>query len=176
MLVLPSLIKKAVGAEDLDYQVAPGLSEVAPEMYPELDLAGARVAYLVDGDQGGRDRRDALIAGGVPRGPDRRPGALTLENLLDPAAYAEAFAKLLAECNPDTAPPDLPELPEPTAEVWPRHLESWSEEHGLKLPASGSSRAVSSRKGSPAPAITARRSYGPRTTSSGPFSGARRRV
>ncbi|PVW06511.1 hypothetical protein DEA06_03085 [Microbacterium sp. Gd 4-13] len=134
MLVLPSLIKKAVGAEDLDYQVAPGLSEVAPGMYPELDLAGARVAYLVDGDQGGRDRRDALIAGGVPEDRIVVLGALTLENLLDPAAYAEAFGKLLAECNPDTAPPELPELPEPTAEVWPRHLERWSEEHGLKAP------------------------------------------
>jgi predicted ATP-dependent endonuclease of OLD family len=134
MLVLPSLIKRAVGAEDLEYQVAPGLSEVAPEMYPELDLAGARVAYLVDGDQGGHDRRDALIAGGVPEDRIVVLGALTLENLLDPAAYAEAFAKLLAECNPDIAPPDLPDLPEPTAEVWPRHLERWSEEHGLKAP------------------------------------------
>lgn len=52
MLLLPSLVKKAVGLDDLDYQVAPGLSEVPVTMYPELDLVGARVAFLVDGDAG----------------------------------------------------------------------------------------------------------------------------
>ena len=66
MLMLPSLIKKAIRAEDLDYQVAPGLSEVPVSMYPELDLEGARVAFLVDGDDGGSELRDALIEAGVP--------------------------------------------------------------------------------------------------------------
>lgn len=134
MLVLPSLVKAALSIPDLEYQVAPGLSEVAPEMYPELDLAGARVAYLVDGDGGGLDRRSALIAGGVPEDRIVTLGALTLENLLDPAAYAEVFTVLLSECNLDTALPDLPRLPEPTAEVWPKFLERWAEENDLKVP------------------------------------------
>lgn len=134
MLVLPSLIKAAVGSADLEYQVAPGLSEVAPEMYPELDLAGARVAYLVDGDQGGLDRRRDLIAGGVPEDRIVTLGALTLENLLDAPSYSTTLAKLLGECNPDAVVPDLPELPNPADEVWPSFVERWAKGHSLRMP------------------------------------------
>ncbi|WP_454157706.1 AAA family ATPase [Microbacterium lacticum] len=134
MLVLPSLIKKAIDAPDLDYQVAPGLSEVAPEMYPELDLAGARVAYLVDGDQGGLDRRQELIDGGVPEDRIVMFGALTLENMIDGPSYLKAVSLLLPECNPGTVIPELPELPEASAEVWPNFLDRWAKDHGLKMP------------------------------------------
>ncbi|WP_346077838.1 hypothetical protein [Gordonia cholesterolivorans] len=78
MLILPSLIKKAIGAEDLDYQVAPGLSEVPVSMYPELDLEGARVAFLVDGDDGGKELREALVDADVPEDRIITLGALTL--------------------------------------------------------------------------------------------------
>ena len=134
MLMLPSLIKTAVGVPDLGYQVAPGLSEVPTEMYPELDLEGARVVFLVDDDQGGRDRRAALIAGGVPEARIKGLGALTLENLLDPDLYTETIRLLLAECNPGRQVPDLPALPDPTAEVWPKELDRWAEAHSLKMP------------------------------------------
>lgn len=134
MLLLPSLIKAAIGVPDLEYQVAPGLSEVPPDMYPELDLAGARVAYALDGDKGGTDRRSALIAGGVPAERIVTLGALTLENLLDADSYLKAVELLLAECNQDTVIPKLPTLPEPTIEVWPTVLERWAKEHRLKMP------------------------------------------
>ena len=134
MLMLPSLIKASVGLADLDYQVAPGLSEVPTAMYPELDLVGARVAYLVDGDQGGRDRRSALLSGGVPDDRIKVLGALTLENLLEPEPYLETVGTLLAECNPGRSIPDLPSLPDPTVAVWPNELERWAEEHSLKMP------------------------------------------
>lgn len=134
MLVLPSLIKAAVDVPDLGYQVAPGLSEAPTEMYPELDLVGARVAFLIDGDQGGKDRRAALIAGGVPVERIKDLGALTLENLLDPDLYIETVRVLLAECNPGTQIPDLPVLPDPTAKVWPNELDRWAKSHSLKMP------------------------------------------
>lgn len=142
MFVLPTLIKKAIGVPDLHYQVAPGLSEVPQVMYPELDLAGARVAYLVDGDQGGQERRKALIGGGVQEERIVTLGALTLENLLDPAAYLEAVALLLVECNPGTAVPELPSLPHPEAGVWPEVLERWADDQGLRMPGK---RSVASR-------------------------------
>lgn len=142
MLVLPSLIKKAIDTSDLAYQIAPGLSEVAPEMYPELDMAGARVAYLVDGDQGGHDRRAALIAGGVPEDRIVTLEALTLENLLDASAYLKVIGVLLKECNPGRTVPDLPELPDPTAEVWPSILDKWAKQQSLKMPGK---RVVASR-------------------------------
>lgn len=142
MFVLPTLIKQAIGVPDLQYQVAPGLSEVPQVMYPELDLAGARVAYLVDGDQGGQQRRKALIEGGVPEERIVTLGALTLENLLDSAAYLDAVALLLGECNPGTEIPELPSLPDPEAEVWPQVLDGWANKQGLRMPGK---RAVASR-------------------------------
>lgn len=142
MLMLPSLVKAAIDASDLEYQVAPGLSESPTEMYPELDLEGARVAFLVDGDQGGKDRRAALISGGVPEGRIAELGALTLENLLDPDLYLGVIGNLLAECNPGKTIPDLPELPHPTTAVWPNELDRWAEQHSLKMPGK---RVVASR-------------------------------
>jgi predicted ATP-dependent endonuclease of OLD family len=142
MLMLPSLIKVAVGVPDLGYQVAPGLSEAPTEMYPELDLEGARVVFLVDNDKGGRDRRAALIAGGVPEARIKELGALTLENLLDPDLYIETIRVLLAECNPGKQIPDLPALADPTAEVWPNELDRWADDHSLKMPGK---RVVASR-------------------------------
>lgn len=134
MLMLPTLIKRAIDVSDLEYQVAPGLSEVAPEMYPELDLAGARVAYLVDGDQGGNDRRTALIAGGVPEERIVSLEAVTLENLIAPDAYLEVVGLLLTECNPGVSIPELPPLPAATDEVWPRYLDHWAKQNNLKMP------------------------------------------
>lgn len=134
MLLLPSLIKAAIDARDLEYQIAPGLSEVPPDMYPELDLAGARVAYTLDGDKGGRERRSALIRGGVPEDRIVMLDALTLENLLDPEAYLKGVSLLLNECNPETVIPELPSLPDPTSEVWPTVLDRWAETHNLKMP------------------------------------------
>ncbi len=142
MLMLPSLIKAAINVRDLDYQVAPGLSESPTEMYPELDLEGARVAYLVDGDNGGAERRTALISGGVAEDRIKVLGALTLENLLDADLYLETIGVLLAECNPGVPIPELPSLPDPWSAVWPNELEKWAEEHALKLPGK---RVVASR-------------------------------
>ncbi len=142
MLMLPSLIKAAIDESDLEYQVAPGLSESPTEMYPELDFEGARVAFLVDGDQGGKDRRAALIAGEVPEGRIAELGALTLENLLQPDLYLETVRALLSECNPGMSIPDLPDLPDPTRAVWPNELDRWAEKHDLKMPGK---RVVASR-------------------------------
>lgn len=151
MLLLPSLLKAALGVADLSYQIAPGLSEVPPEMYPELDLAGARVAYLVDGDKGGLDRRKALVAGGVPDDQIVTLGALTLENLLDPAAYKKVLRELLSECNPGKAIPDFPVLPDPGESVWPKYLEGWAEASELSMPGKRvvASRLVEERSAAP---------------------------
>jgi ABC-type transport system involved in cytochrome c biogenesis ATPase subunit len=134
MLLLPSLIKAAINVADLEYQVAPGLSEAPTVMYPELDLVGARVAFLVDGDKGGHDLRSALIGGGVPEARIVTLDALTLENLLDSDSYLEAVRALLPECNPGKTVPDLPELPDPASEVWPSFLDRWATQQSLKMP------------------------------------------
>lgn len=136
MLMLPSLIKKAIGAEDLDYQVAPGLAEVPVSLYPELDLEGARVAYLVDGDGGGQELRDALIEAGVDEGRIVTLGALTLENLLDPESYKRGVAKLINDAvgTEQVIAADLPDLPSDTKSLWPKVIKDWAASEGYPLP------------------------------------------
>ncbi|MBK7272516.1 MAG: AAA family ATPase [Actinomycetales bacterium] len=136
MLMLPSLIKKAIRAEDLDYQVAPGLSEVPVSMYPELDLEGARVAFLVDGDDGGSELRDALIEAGVPEGRIVTLGALTLENLLEPTPYRQVIATLINEAAgaERVTVEDVPSLPDNGSALWPRIVSDWARANGHPLP------------------------------------------
>lgn len=144
MLMLPSLIKKAIGADDLDYQVAPGLSEVPVSMYPELDLEGARVAFLVDGDQGGKDLHEALVNAGVPEGRIVTLGALTLENLLDPESYKQAIVELINEAagTERVTVDGLPVLPVDGTALWPKIIGEWAKANGHSLPGK---RVVASR-------------------------------
>ncbi|MDO3401044.1 AAA family ATPase [Mycolicibacterium neoaurum] len=144
MLMLPTLIKTAIDAADLDYQVAPGLSEVPVSMYPELDLEGARVAFLVDGDGGGSDLRDALIEAGVPANRIVTLGALTIENLLDPDAYKQAVVMLINEAAgaKRVTAEDIPDLPVDTTSLWPKIIGNWAKAEGHPLPGK---RVVASR-------------------------------
>lgn len=143
MLMLPSLIKRAIGAEDLDYQIAPGLSEVPVSMYPELDLEGARVAFLVDGDDGGTKLHDALVEAGVPEERIITLGTLTLENLLDADSYKQAIVELVNESGSDwVTVADLPDMPVDTTTLWPTVIQAWGEREGHSLPGK---RVVASR-------------------------------
>ena len=93
-ILLPTLLREATELTQLDFQVAPGLSNVSAEAVAELDLAAARVAYLVDGDPGGVERKALLISNGVPKsrilmlGTPRQ--ALELEDLVRPDVYLQA--------------------------------------------------------------------------------------
>jgi|GEM_PF-501892 Predicted ATP-dependent endonuclease of the OLD family len=144
MLLMPSLVKAAIAVADLDYQVAPGLSEVPATMYPELDLEGARVAFLVDGDHGGLAIKDALVKSGVSEKRIVTLGTLTLENLLDPVAYRTVIANLINDANPSISIQidDVPELPDPSSNLWPDFVENWAKDKGYLLPGK---RAVASK-------------------------------
>lgn len=136
MLLLPTLIKQSIGVADLSYQVAPGLSEVPASMYPELDLEGARVAFLVDGDVAGSRLRSELLDAGVPEGRIVSLGALTLENLLDSDLYKDAIVRLINEIDPaaEVSVGDLPELPLDDAAMWPTVIQAWADERGHAIP------------------------------------------
>jgi predicted ATP-dependent endonuclease of OLD family len=126
MLVLPSLIRAATGLNELPYQVAPGLSESSPEDYVDLDLEGARVAFLVDDDAGGVMLKTNLIEAGVS--PDKivQLGVLMLEHLLDPDVYKKAYAQLLREWNPTATIADPPAFDEHSKVPRPKQLEAWA--------------------------------------------------
>ena len=59
MILLPTLIRVATKNETLRYQVAPRLNDLNEDEVRRDEIA-ANVAYLVDGDKGGRDKRKNL--------------------------------------------------------------------------------------------------------------------
>lgn len=136
MILLPSLIKGAIGVDDLDYQVAPGLSEAPLAVYPELDLVGARVAFLVDGDAGGKEVHGHLVEAGVPENRIVTLGAPTLEHLVDPAAYKEVIVKFVKEGGGPgaIAASDVPDVPADNSSSWWKAIQGWASANGYSLP------------------------------------------
>lgn len=134
MILLPSLLREVTGRDQLDFQVAPGLSEVPKDFYPQLDLEAAKVVYLVDGDQGGLKLKAALTKGGVS---DERVIVLPtpgIENTLPRDTYARAVAALLQECNVGVEIPKLPTLPDAASASWAKKYSTWATSNELSMP------------------------------------------
>ena len=66
-IILPSLLREASKRATLGFQVAPGIATISPAEIPDLDLEAPRIAYLLDGDAGGKSNARKLRAGGVPK-------------------------------------------------------------------------------------------------------------
>ena len=134
MLMLPSLMRSVTGLDILPYQVAPGLSEVPKDFYSSLDLEGAKVAYLLDGDSGGAEIRKNLLKSGVSEHRIVMLPVPGLENVLPAETYLQAVAGLLAESNPGTTIPTLPKLRPSAKSSWASQLRTWVEGNGLVMP------------------------------------------
>jgi predicted ATP-dependent endonuclease of OLD family len=133
MILLPTLMRAAIDQDSLPYQVAPGLSEMPRDSYPELDFQAAKVAFLVDGDGGGR-RLAEVIGREIP---DDRIVALDahgIENTLDPDFYRNTFMELLRDVNGHARFDEAPALPHPTSAPWSTTLERWAIDRQLRAP------------------------------------------
>jgi hypothetical protein len=114
VILLPTLFREATGEKRLDFQVAPGISNVRAEDIQELDASAARVVYIVNGDEGGGKHRDRLIEGGVATsrivelGEGKAP--LALEDLLRKDLYRDAVNRELAHFNVELADSDIPDI------------------------------------------------------------------
>ncbi|MCO1337429.1 hypothetical protein BJH93_00730 [Kocuria polaris] len=133
MILLPTLVRRAIGADSLPYQVAPGLSELPKEAYPSLDFQAAKVAFLVDGDGGGR-RLAKLIGRVIPQDRIVELGVHGIENTLDPGFYRDTFISLLCELNDRVLVGELPTLPGPMEAPWSTTLERWATGHNWRTP------------------------------------------
>ena len=142
MILLPSLLRSATGLENLNFQVAPGLSSVPKEFYPSLDFEGAKVAYFLDGDNGGNDLRRALLEKGVPEKQIVQSTAPGLENVLPAEVYVNTVIAILKESGAKINEADYPTLTEPRAASWAKQVSKWCTEKGLKMP---SNVAIASR-------------------------------
>jgi predicted ATP-dependent endonuclease of OLD family len=96
IVLLPTLMRQALGERAVGFQIAPASSEAPAARIGGLDAEGApEVAWLVDGDEGGRALRRRLRRAGVP--DDRivpLAGARSekvLEDLVRADAYVRAF-------------------------------------------------------------------------------------
>ncbi|MDN0193963.1 AAA family ATPase [Streptomyces sp. S.PNR 29] len=134
MLLLPSLLRQATGQASLGYQIAPGLSELSPELAGDLDLEAARSCFLVDGDPGGYSLRQKLVDSGYS---DERVlilgganSGLTLEDLVDESAYRACVNELLGGDKGNHVPEEHV-LPKGN-----RHsgIKEWCEKKGISVP------------------------------------------
>ncbi|MER7439595.1 AAA family ATPase [Micromonospora avicenniae] len=97
MILLPTLLRLATGLAQLPYQVAPGLSSLRRDGLG-LDEISAKVAYLIDGDDGGKGKAKLLSQLGVPgRVVVSLPEGKTLEDLIDAGTYLESVRTLLRD-------------------------------------------------------------------------------
>ena len=97
-ILLPSLLREAIGEQPLDYLVVSGASVVSRANLEEFDRAASRVVYLYDGDKAGAERKRFLAKRGIPT--DRiiqleRP--VTLEDLIEPTLWLEAANRAISE-------------------------------------------------------------------------------
>jgi hypothetical protein len=143
LILLPSVLRAATGRTELGFQVAPGLAEVSPDAVQELGLVAARVAYIVDNDQGGRAIRRKLIRGGVPEGRivaiSASDGRLSLEDLIHIDTYLTAVNEELRRSHGDAlqmARRDVPDRGRPQA------VDRWCRSRNIDPP---SKRAVANR-------------------------------
>ncbi len=130
MVLLPRLLREAVGVDALSYQVAPGLSEAPKRIYPDLDLEAATVAFLVDGDLEGKEIRKNLVRAGIREDAIHQSPAPTLEHLVDLDAFIEVVNRCIRACNPGSAD-EIRTLPQSARSS---EVRKWCEKKGLVSP------------------------------------------
>jgi hypothetical protein len=106
LILLPRLFREVTGGADAGFQVAPGLAHVARGGPDGWRLVAARVAYLVDNDDGGDEIAKLLVKNSVPkericRLAIRRVARNTLEDLLDEGVYLDAVNEELRRSHGD---------------------------------------------------------------------------
>ena len=96
MILLPTLIRKATGLDDLPYQVAPGLANARGHDM-DVEEVAARVIYLTDGDKPD-DYLSDLRASNVPESRLKSlPPGTSVEDLLDRDFLISVINSLLPE-------------------------------------------------------------------------------
>ncbi|MBN3507929.1 AAA family ATPase [Mycolicibacterium septicum] len=126
MILLPSLFRAAIGEDDIGFQIAQGISSYnGPKN--EFEEAAARVAYLLDGDEGGGSNRKRLedlgIVGGRIVQLDTNMAA---EDYIDRNRYIEVVNGLLGD---QIRTDDLD-----SSVTVSRAVENWCKQRGVATP------------------------------------------
>ena len=135
-ILLPTLIRQATEDSKLQYQVAPGASNVGSERLPELLSESGRSVIILDGDDAGVDSKSELTDGGADPSKVRTyrdfvDEPLVFEDFIDADSYTEAVNEELQTWqNPesDLDSGDLPDVGRAEA------VERWCDDQGLDNP------------------------------------------
>lgn len=139
VVLLPTLIREATGLPVLDFQVAPGAAEASRAAVAHIDFQGSKVAWLVDGDEGGADNRRHLQSSNIP--PERiftlggDGSGLTTEDLVAEDVFVDAVNEELRRSHGDDAA-RLAAGDAASPGRW-RSLEKWCEAESLAVPNKG---------------------------------------
>lgn len=135
MILLPSLLRSVL-KRDVEYQIAPGLSEASQELIGNLGLEASRVAYLVDGDEGGRELKENLISAGVSTDKIITLGSEGIEEILDVDSYLKMYNDYLTEVLQDFegfSSAEIEKFKNGDQKV-PKAVDKWMVERGFKQP------------------------------------------
>lgn len=136
LILLPTLMREAIGSESVGFAVVPGASTTPPERIAGLDLQGVRTVWVLDADDAGRRRRGQLIDAQIPS--ERilllaDDTSLEVEDLIAPATYVEAVRMYVADVGGPTDEFAEDNLPSETCQ---RHetVEAWCDARQLHRP------------------------------------------
>lgn len=106
MLLLPRMLREALGIEALDFQVIHGLSHINPKGLPMADNFSNGVCFFVDSDKAGVDMAKDLSGVGVPTShilsvADVSKCAVTLEDLINPKIWLQAVNQYVEQFGGD---------------------------------------------------------------------------
>jgi predicted ATP-dependent endonuclease of OLD family len=139
VVLLPTLLREATKQESLEFQVAPGAAEASKETIGLVNLQGNRVAWLVDGDRGGRDNGSHLRSSGIPEERIIVLGGagsgLAVEDLVDIHVYVAAVNEELRRSGGDAAAVLTIEVVGAVGR--PSAIEKWCSERGIAAPNKG---------------------------------------
>ncbi len=134
LIMLPTLMREATGLDELRFQVAPGSSNAKPAQVAGLDLQAPRIAWLVDGDNGGRELTKKLKKNHiakeriVPLGG--ATSGLVMEDLVHLEVYVDAVNEEMGRRGAHNAMP-VDALSDKNR---PASVDAWCESEGVPTP------------------------------------------
>ena len=131
-IILPRLLREANGLEYLEFQVAPGIATISKERANSFEFEAAKVAYLVDGDKGGKENRKKLVKGGVEQKKIvSLPEGHSLEDLVKSEILKDAFMEELNKADKLIPEIKLKDIPRTGKMTW---FEKLCTQNGFSLP------------------------------------------
>ena len=132
MILLPTLIRSATKSDTLSYQIAPRLNDF-DEDEVRRDQVATNVAYLIDGDKGGKDKKKNLTRKLhiFPELIVAHPPGYAVEDYVEPALLLKTINDLRTDAKRST-PITLKDLP--AGETIGQRVDKWFTVHNIEGP------------------------------------------